>query len=86
MEQLITAGGTAGLIGYLLFTVYQFASGKWRPGADLDAAHARTEAAITAGNLASAAAAKALEENAAWRAMVRQLLLAQGVRPPDDMT
>ena len=80
---LIWLGGTAGLIAYLLFSVLQFASGNWRPGKDLEDANGRTAIAVEAGRLANEATAKALEENRAWRALVRQMLLSQGMAPPD---
>jgi hypothetical protein len=54
LEALVTAGGTAGLIGYLLYTVVKFGSNEWQSRsavdarfAEKDAAHARELALVT---------------------------------------
>lgn len=86
MEEIVTAGGTAGLIAYLLFSVLQFASGNWRPGKDVEDARALTSAALESGRLATEATAKVTEENKQWRALVHQLLQRQGMTPPDGPT
>jgi hypothetical protein len=78
---LITLGGTAGLIGYLLYSVYQFASGNWRPGKDVEAADTRTVAAVASGDKAVAAVQALTEENARWRALVERLLAEKGIKP-----
>lgn len=73
-SDLITLGGTAGLIAYLLYTVYQFGSGNWRPGKDVDAADARTARAVESGEKAVAAVEALTEEVRAFRALADRLL------------
>ena len=84
LEQIITGAGTAGLIAYLLYTVYKFGSGEWRPGKDVEEADARTLKAVESGDRAVAAAAALNEENKAWRALVERLLVERGVQPPRE--
>jgi hypothetical protein len=74
LEQVITGAGTAGLIAYLLYTVYQFGSGNWRPGKDVEAADARTLRAVESGNAAVSATNALAAELKEYRTMVERLL------------
>lgn len=81
IDQIVTAGGTGGLIALLIYVMNRFAEGKWRPEKDIAAADARTEKALAAGERALATSEKVVEEMQEWRLMVEQLL-SQRTEPP----
>jgi len=80
-EQLVTLGGTAGLIAFLVYVVVQFGSSRWHGHADLQAAdqrtveaNARTERALSAGEQSTASVRELTVELHAYRTLVERLL------------
>lgn len=90
MEQVIYAGGTAGLIAFCLFVIYQFGGGKWHSHEEVlmerqrtTEANARTEAALAAGERATSSVEGLTEELAGYRTLVERLLAERGVKSGD---